>query len=132
MNCGKCGQPLTKAKEEFVLAGGPCLCARCSKEWSKKTSSDGPVKDLPLDVNGVSFFPEVDQVQKKPDFLAKCMNIPMVSFAKGEVEGVAELICDHYCKFPELIKKDDILHRICEGCPLNALMTHIQGGSKDD
>ena len=77
-------------------------------------------------------IPEEDQVQKKPDFLAKCMNIPMVSFAKCEVEGVAELICDHYCKFPELIKKEDILHRICEGCPLNALMTHIQGGSKDD
>ena len=77
-------------------------------------------------------IPEEDQVQKKPDFLAKCMNIQMVSFAKSEVEGVAELICDHYCKFPELIKKEDILRRICEGCPLNTLMTHIQGGSKDD
>lgn len=74
-------------------------------------------------------IPEEDQVKPKPDFLAKCMNIPMVSFAKSEVEGVAELICDHYCKFPELIKKEDILHRICEGCPLNALMTHIGGSN---
>lgn len=81
----------------------------------------------PIDIR--ANIPEEDQVQKKPDFLAKCMNIPMVSFAKSEVEGVAELICDHYCKFPELIKKEDILHRICEGCPLNALMTYIQGGS---
>ena len=84
-----------------------------------------PKPDLDIRAN----IPEEDQVQKKPDFLAKCMNIPMVSFAKSEVEGVAELVCYQYCKFPELIKKEDILHRICEGCPLNALMTHIQGGS---
>lgn len=116
MNCGKCGQPLTKAKEEFVLAGGPCLCARCSKEWSKKTSSDGPVKDLPLDVNGVSFFPEVDQVKRKDD-----------SIDQDPIDRAAEQICDDYCKFSELIKNSDILHRICEECPLNILMT---GGFK--
>ena len=77
-------------------------------------------------------IPEEDQVQKKPDFLAKCMNISMVSLTKSHVEGIAELICDKYCKFTELIKNEDILHRICEGCPLNELMTYIQGGSKDD
>lgn len=72
----------------------------------------------PIDI--LANIPEEDQVQKK----VADDPIDTIRF-----DSVAEQICDYYCKFPELIKKEDILHRICEGCPLNALMTHIQGGS---
>ena len=62
-------------------------------------------------------IPEEDQVKKK--------------VADDPIDRAAEQICDDYCKFSELIKNLDILHNICEGCPLNILMTKIQGGSKD-
>ena len=58
-------------------------------------------------------IPEEDQVQKK--------------VADDPIDRAAEQICDDYCKFRELIKNEDILHNICEGCPLNILMT---GGFK--
>ena len=65
-------------------------------------------------------IPEEDQIQKKE----------IKQAAEFWTDRAAEQICDNYCKFPELIKNEDILHKICEGCPLNILMT-IQGGSKN-
>ena len=123
MNCGKCGQPLTKAKEKFVLAGGPCLCASCTKEWSKKTSCDGPVKDLPLDVNGVSFFPEVDQDKKK------LTEAELRVLRRDILEYDIPRICDEYCVFRFHARREDDEEDLkqCGKCPLNRIVDFVEG-----
>ena len=68
----------------------------------------------PIDIR--ANISEEDQVQRKND-----------PIDQDPIDRAAEQICDDYCKFPELIKNLDILHRICEECPLNILMT---GGFK--
>ena len=123
--CADCNNKIFTSEGIFCTAG----CGFSSNKLACKCfKPDSIMYGNAIEAN----IPEEDQVQKKPDFLAKCMNISMVSLTKSHIEGIAELICDKYCKFTELIKNEDILHRICEGCPLNELMTYIQGGSKDD
>lgn len=43
-----------------------------------------------------------------------------------EIQNIAEEICDHYCKYPELYKDDEdmaeLLDEHCQGCPVNKLV----------
>lgn len=34
------------------------------------------------------------------------------------IKEIREEICDHYCKYPELIEDGKILYSICDKCPL--------------
>ena len=38
------------------------------------------------------------------------------------IEEIREEICDHYCKYPELIEDGKILDSICDKCPLDNFM----------
>ena len=37
------------------------------------------------------------------------------------IEEVCVKICDDYCKYPMLCKREDDLLKICDECPLNKL-----------
>ena len=37
------------------------------------------------------------------------------------IEEVVVKICDDYCKYPDICKKEDDLMKICDECPLNRL-----------
>ena len=47
----------------------------------------------------------------------------------GEIEEIAEAMCDFYCKYPEYIMDEDVMKEICERCPLNKL---FQNADEDD
>ena len=49
------------------------------------------------------------KAQKREQILERFMDI---------VSG----ICDHYCKYPDQIKDEEELWKICEECPLNKLI----------
>lgn len=105
-----------------------CMESSCQNCVYKSMSPDGPYcrrghkyhdftlcsewKEHPkphLDIQ--ANIPEEDQIKRKDD-----------PIDQDPIDRAAEQICDDYCKFPELIKNLDILHRICEECPLNILM----------
>lgn len=37
------------------------------------------------------------------------------------IEEVSVKICDDYCKYPNMCRKEDDLLKICDECPLNKL-----------
>lgn len=48
-----------------------------------------------------------------------------------EIREIVEKMCDKYCKYPELIKEDEILVNICDQCPMENLLDEYEEGEDE-
>lgn len=44
-----------------------------------------------------------------------------------EFKEIREDICDHYCKYPEMLDDEKVLMIICDSCPLVMLEEALEG-----
>ena len=40
--------------------------------------------------------------------------------------------CDDYCHFPKLIKDDNALTQVCNGCPMNRVVRYLEGVNSNE
>ncbi len=131
---GKDGKyyPMDEKVAEKVCAGlhqapKEKTCCLCGQAYAGKGNNAAPLANglCCNKCNEALVIPErMKQIEGIPTLINDSMLMKIREKPKPiptQLEAIAALMCDHYCKYPDNCSNEDALAKICDSCPVGLL-----------